>query len=175
MESTPKKESSKKIINEFRLNNNSLNSLLNNVGKGKKIVDLEKIKILSSSGFEINEEILLKNDDEGTNFRKQATTIRNIFFQLITTETIAIDVDFAAEEEVLEIISQNDNNIEFNQLTFKTEKKGEVVTIDYSKDKIKSFNKLPKSVIKKLFDYQKEGVKFALKKNGRLLLADEMG
>ncbi|CAI2373984.1 unnamed protein product [Moneuplotes crassus] len=48
---------------------------------------------------------------------------------------------------------------------------------DYSKDAERdlSFESLPSSIKDNLYDFQKEGVEFALKKHGRFLLGDEMG
>ena len=59
-------------INNLTLNNNNL--IINNINN------------------------VIINDDEGTNFRNAVTTFNNICFQLITNVSIAIDVDFAAEE-----------------------------------------------------------------------------
>lgn len=52
---------------------------------------------------------------------------------------------------------------------------GNKIILDYSNDDVKEFETLPKKVKDKLFGFQREGVKYALKKHARLLIADEMG
>jgi len=38
-----------------------------------------------------------------------------------------------------------------------------------------NLEKLPDSMLKKLYDFQKKGIEFGVKKFGRILLGDEMG
>ena len=49
------------------------------------------------------------------------------------------------------------------------------IIIDYSKDKPKSLDDLPKKFLSKLYSFQKEGIQFGIDHNCRLLIADEMG
>ena len=55
------------------------------------------------------------------------------------------------------------------------EKKKITYIIDYSKDIKHSINELPNKLQNTLYDFQKEGINFGIEKNGRLLIADEMG
>lgn len=59
----------------------------------------------------------------------------------------------------------------FDRLTFKIQT--EKVIIDYSKDSLP--DPLPESLESKLYPFQREGIMFAIRKRGRILLADEMG
>ena len=70
------------------------------------------------------------------------------------------------------------NNITFLKfLTQYNEKEKKKITfiIDYSKDIKHSINELPNKLQNTLYDFQKEGINFGIEKNGRLLIADEMG
>ena len=49
------------------------------------------------------------------------------------------------------------------------------ITLDFSKDIIKSIDSLPPKFLECLYEFQKEGIKFGLQRKGRILLADEMG
>ena len=49
------------------------------------------------------------------------------------------------------------------------------ITLDFSKDIIKSIDSLPPKFLQCLYEFQKEGIKFGLQRKGRILLADEMG
>ena len=49
------------------------------------------------------------------------------------------------------------------------------ITLDFSKDIIKSLDSLPPKFLQCLYEFQKEGIKFGLQRKGRILLADEMG
>lgn len=49
------------------------------------------------------------------------------------------------------------------------------ITLDFSKDTLKSINSLPDKFLQCLYDFQKDGIKFGLERKGRILLADEMG
>ena len=49
------------------------------------------------------------------------------------------------------------------------------VTLDFTKDIIKSIDSLPPKFLECLYEFQKEGIKFGLQRKGRILLADEMG
>ena len=49
------------------------------------------------------------------------------------------------------------------------------ITLDFSKDIIKSIDALPPRFLQCLYEFQKEGIKFGLERKGRILLADEMG
>lgn len=60
-----------------------------------------------------------------------------------------------------------------NILNFKQEK--QPVQIDYTKDSVKSILDIPFSMSTKLYNFQKLGIEFGIKKKGRILLADEMG
>ena len=55
------------------------------------------------------------------------------------------------------------------------EKKKITFIIDYSKDIKHSINELPNKLQNTLYNFQKEGINFGIEKNGRLLIADEMG
>jgi SNF2 family DNA or RNA helicase len=72
------------------------------------------------------------------------------------------------------------NDIDYNIIKYKEkidENEYKTITIDYTDDfnNPKKISDLPKDLIDYLYDYQKEGVIFGLKKNGRCLIADEMG
>jgi SWI/SNF-related matrix-associated actin-dependent regulator 1 of chromatin subfamily A len=61
-------------------------------------------------------------------------------------------------------------------LKFKPDKeKKKMFQIDYTMEPIKLVEDLDKTIYNKLYNFQKEGIAFGLKKNGRFLLADEMG
>ena len=49
------------------------------------------------------------------------------------------------------------------------------ITLDYSKENIKSLDSLSDKFLQCLYEFQKEGIKFGLEKKSRILLADEMG
>ena len=49
------------------------------------------------------------------------------------------------------------------------------ITLDFSKDTIKSIDSLDPEFVQYLYNFQKEGIKFGLERKGRILLADEMG
>ena len=49
------------------------------------------------------------------------------------------------------------------------------ITLDFTKDIIKSIDSLPPKFLECLYEFQKEGIKFGLQRKGRILLADEMG
>ena len=49
------------------------------------------------------------------------------------------------------------------------------ITLDFSKDIVKSIDSLPPKFLQCLYEFQKEGIKFGLQRKGRILLADEMG
>jgi SNF2 family DNA or RNA helicase len=75
------------------------------------------------------------------------------------------------------------NDIDFNIIKYKEkinnekEEKFKINIIDYTEDykNPKNFNDLSDELIDYLYEYQKDGVKFGLKKHGRCLIADEMG
>ena len=75
------------------------------------------------------------------------------------------------------------NDIDFNIIKYKEkinnekEEKYKINIIDYTEDykNPKNFNDLSDELIDYLYEYQKDGVKFGLKKHGRCLIADEMG
>ena len=72
------------------------------------------------------------------------------------------------------------NDIDYNVIKFKeklNEEKFKINVIDYTDDfkHPKNFNDLSDDLIDYLYEYQKDGVKFGIKKHGRCLIADEMG
>ena len=75
------------------------------------------------------------------------------------------------------------NDIDYNVIKFKeklneeNEKKFKINVIDYTYDfkHPKNFDDLSDELIDYLYEYQKDGVKFGIKKHGRCLIADEMG
>ena len=72
--------------------------------------------------------------------------------------------------------SKDMNEIKYRETTTKNNKKiTKTITLDFSKDIIKSINSLPDNFLQCLYDFQKEGIKFGLERKGRILLADEMG
>ena len=77
----------------------------------------------------------------------------------------------------IDFICQNNNITLLKFLTQYNEKEKKKITfiIDYSKDIKHSINELPNKLQNTLYDFQKEGINFGIEKNGRLLIADEMG
>ena len=72
------------------------------------------------------------------------------------------------------------NDIDYNIIKFKeklNEEKFKINVIDYTYDfkHPKNFDDLSDELIDYLYEYQKDGVKFGIKKHGRCLIADEMG
>ena len=69
----------------------------------------------------------------------------------------------------------NTNILKFYTQYNEKEKKKVSFIIDYSKEIEHSIEELPNKLKKTLYDFQKEGINFGIEKNGRLLIADEMG
>ena len=75
------------------------------------------------------------------------------------------------------------NDIDYNIIKYKekiydeNKEKIKINVIDYTYDfkHPKNFNELSDELIDYLYEYQKDGVKFGIKKHGRCLIADEMG
>lgn len=67
----------------------------------------------------------------------------------------------------------NNKKIIFNDED--TKNNASKVLIDYENESMKSIFNLPSSMLSNLYNFQKEGIEFAIKKGGRFLLADEMG
>jgi SNF2 family DNA or RNA helicase len=66
------------------------------------------------------------------------------------------------------------NTMKYEKISFEDED-GYKYTVDYTDDKPKSFSNIPSHIDKGLYQFQKEGVQFALNNHSRILLADEMG
>ena len=73
------------------------------------------------------------------------------------------------------------NSTDFDSISFEldTELKyiynKKIFTIDYKNDNQKKIEELPETTIKNLYPFQVDGIKYALSKHARLLIADEMG
>ena len=65
--------------------------------------------------------------------------------------------------------------IAYQFIAWQDKKTTKDITLDFSKDIIKSINSLPDKFLSYLYDFQKDGIKFGLERKGRILLADEMG
>ena len=70
--------------------------------------------------------------------------------------------------DIIKFLNQPDNNSKSKKVTY---------IIDYTEDSINSpkLNDLPKTLLKNLYRFQKQGIIFGIKKFSRLLIADEMG
>ena len=64
--------------------------------------------------------------------------------------------------------------IEYSNLLVENEVIGNT-ELDYKYDKLINFNDLGEKMINKLFDFQKDGVKFCIQNKARLIIGDEMG
>ncbi len=71
-----------------------------------------------------------------------------------------------------DLVIQMREKVEYTKLSFKNDD-GRKITLDYEDDEVKDINSIP--MLDKLYDFQKEGIKFAASKHGRMLFADEMG
>ena len=72
--------------------------------------------------------------------------------------------------------SKDMTSIKYRETSTKNNKKiTKTITLDFSKDTIKSINSLPDNFLQCLYDFQKDGIEFGLERKGRILLADEMG
>ena len=69
--------------------------------------------------------------------------------------------------------------LKLSQLKFassvNTKEKKTTFIIDYTNDPVHSIFELPSHMLSSLYNFQKAGIEFGVKKSGRLLLADEMG
>ena len=65
-------------------------------------------------------------------------------------------------------------NFPYTELEFKCRAKGNIVKIDYSKDKYRELSALSSEVINKLYQFQLEGIQFAIDNRCRVILADDM-
>ena len=65
-------------------------------------------------------------------------------------------------------------NFPYTNLEFKCRVKGDIVKIDYTKDKYKDISAISSELMNQLYPFQIEGIKFAIDNRCRVILADEM-
>ena len=65
-------------------------------------------------------------------------------------------------------------NFPYTNLKFKCRVKGDIVKIDYTKDKYKDISAISSELMNPLYPFQIEGIKFAIDNRCRVILADEM-
>ena len=103
---------------------------------------------------------------------------------IILNPITILPIDFISQPERLEILKfQTLTNLNINISEDKKNKKKKkssnyqkiTYIIDYKNDPLYSIDKLPPNMLKTLYEFQKEGINFGIKKNGRVLIADEMG
>ena len=75
------------------------------------------------------------------------------------------------DEIPLNIIMHVDDKI----ITFKPDGEKKQFTLDYLNDPKKTLFELPPSMYSTLYNFQKKGIEFGIRRDGRFLLADEMG
>ena len=91
-------------------------------------------------------------------------------FKIIDLSPVPLlPIDVATKSEAMTEIKYRETSTKNNKKTTKT------ITLDFSKDIIKSIDSLPDNFLQCLYDFQKDGIKFGLERKGRILLADEMG
>jgi hypothetical protein len=71
-----------------------------------------------------------------------------------------------------DLVTKIREKTDFNKLVFKNDD-GRKITIDYEDDEEKKIDNIP--LLENLYPFQREGIKFAISKHARMLLADEMG
>ena len=104
-----------------------------------------------------------------TNYISLFNTLMNLGeFKLNPIPANTIDIMFEKRLTQLKFLNQPDNNSKSKKVTY---------IIDYTEDSINSpkLNDLPKTLLKNLYRFQKQGIIFGIKKFSRLLIADEMG
>ena len=104
-----------------------------------------------------------------TNYISLFNTLMNLGeFKLNPIPVNTIDIMFEKKLDQLKFLNQPDENSKSKRLTY---------IIDYSFDNLNppKLNDLPKALLKNLYRFQKQGIIFGIKKNSRLLIADEMG
>ena len=104
-----------------------------------------------------------------TNYISLFNTLMNLGeFKLNPIPVNTIDIMFEKKLDQLKFLNQPDENSKSKRLTY---------IIDYSSDNLNppKLNDLPKALLKNLYRFQKQGIIFGIKKNSRLLIADEMG
>ena len=96
---------------------------------------------------------------------------------IILNPITILPIDFISQSENLEVLKfqtlanlDMSNNKKYNKNLQKI-----TYIIDYTKDPIYTIKNLPPKILNTLYQFQKEGINFGIKKNGRLLIADEMG
>jgi SWI/SNF-related matrix-associated actin-dependent regulator 1 of chromatin subfamily A len=209
---------------ELLLNNINRNSS-NNMNSNQPYTNSLNNSIDSKSyslSFNKMYHALKKNNPSSVNQKevlKGSQKKRNIYFQLVSKELVAIEPDFFLEPALMTIIKELGgrfdresrlwyapyrnyiqifsnikdcsalgetslfpitnlpievlSNINYSILKFSNDI--EKIQIDYSKDRIHSIFELPSSMLTNLYEFQKVGIEFGIKKKGRMLLADEMG
>ena len=104
-----------------------------------------------------------------TNYISLYKTLMNLGeFKLNPIPVNTIDIMFEKKLEQLKFLNQPGENSKTKKVNY---------IIDYSEDikNPKKINDLPKSLLKHLYHFQKQGIIFGIKKYSRLLIADEMG
>ena len=97
---------------------------------------------------------------------------------IILNPITILPIDFISQGDKLSILRfQTLANLNLSNNKKKNYKDLQKITyiIDYSKDPNYTIKNLPPKILNTLYPFQKEGINFGIKKNGRLLIADEMG
>ena len=165
---------SKTVLNKYKRQNeeNTISFQLINIETVEASVNFSLPPSILSLFSEFNAKYIKEEQIWIISFQKYSSlykAIQNINNLKIILKPIPIlSIDFICQSNELTFLK-------FLTQYNEKEKKKITFIIDYSKDIKHSINELPNKLQNTLYNFQKEGINFGIEKNGRLLIADEMG